>query len=325
VSKAQEETPDFVAPAEAKGAYRGAPFTLFVTIVCVLVFIGEVWMTLVGDTLTWGNFGKAVVAIPPDVAMAFGANYATSSLYEGRVDTLVTSCFVHFGVLHILFNLYGLRQIGPFLEHEVGTGRVSVLYVGAGVVGSMVSALSVWHAQAQGVGAGASGALCGLIGATVVVGYRTQGWRSPLMLTMAIWLALTLILGKLGGFDNAAHGGGAVAGGLIAVLWRRGAEPRPLRILSLVVAIGTVVAAGGAVLYNDVKRPFATMSAPDRLKYAQQAALLGACDDAWAAARSARRLAGRSAEVLQTVQYVRVQCGQDPHAPRGLDAGGASQ
>ncbi|WP_394848168.1 rhomboid family intramembrane serine protease [Pendulispora brunnea] len=328
MSNAHEETEEYAAPPRDKtGAYDGAPFTLFVTVACVLVFIGEVWLSLVVHEMDWSQLASIVFGISPGVALTFGANNATSTLYEGRIDTLVASCFVHYGLLHLLFNLYAIRQVGPFLEHEVGTGRTSVLYVGSGIVGSMVSALYYgWYAQSQAVGAGASGAVCGLIGGAFIVGFRTQGWRSPLMMMMGIWLIITFVLGSrndIAFIDNAAHGGGAVAGALIATVWRRGAEPTILRRISTSVAVAVVVAAAIAVVYFDFTRPFATMDVRQRLAFAQQAVHLGACDEAWAAVRTARRTTPRAPEVLQTVQYVRAHCGHDPHVP--LDGSGASR
>lgn len=317
-----------MAPQEEKtGAYAGAPFSLFVTVVCGLVFLGEVWLSLVDTGMDWSQLANTVFGIPQHVALTFGANYATSTLYEGRIDTLVASCFVHFGLLHLLFNLYAIRQVGPFLEHAVGTGRTSVLYMGSGIVGSMVSALYFgWYTQAQAVAAGASGAVCGLIGGALIVGFRTQGWRSPLTMMMGIWLIITFVLGsrkEVAFVDNAAHGGGALAGALIAMVWRRGAEPPFLRKISTGLSVAAVVASALAVGYFDFNRPFATMDVPQRLAFAIRAVHLGACDEAWAAVRTARRTTPRAPDVLQAVQTVRVHCGQDPHVP--LDGSGASR
>ncbi|HWL86609.1 MAG TPA: rhomboid family intramembrane serine protease [Polyangiaceae bacterium] len=316
---------DFATAEPTPDVSSGAPFTRFLIVANALVFLGELWFTCAHNG-GWSVLLQAVFNIPSQAAMAFGANYSTATLYEGRIDTLVASCFVHWGILHIIFNMYALYQAGMFLEHEVGTGRMSVLYVGSGIVGSMVSAIyRGYFAEGQGTAAGASGAVCGLIGAILVVGYRTQGWRSPLMLLMAVWLGVTLILGKSGGFDNWAHGGGAVGGGLIAMLWRRGDEPRTLRTLSILAATATILASGMAVVYYDATRPFATFDVYDRLRFAAQAVVVDDCKEAWAASRAARRLAPHSPDVLHVVGSVRARCGQDPNAPPPLDGEGPSR
>ncbi|WP_394837653.1 rhomboid family intramembrane serine protease [Pendulispora rubella] len=325
MSNAQEETEEYVAPREKAGAYAGAPFTLFATVACILVFLGELWLSLAPE-MDWSQLGKILFDIPRPVVLAFGANNATSTLYEGRIDTLVTSCFVHFGVLHMLFNLYMLRVVGSFLEHEVGTGRTSVLYLGSGIVANMVSALyHGWYDQGQGLLVGASGALWGLIGGAFILGYRTHGWKSMLTLIMGIWLVISFSLGwwKPEHFDNPVHIGGAVAGAIIAVAWRPGRESETLRRISTGLVIATVVVSSMAVVYFDFNRPFATMEVAQRLAFAQRAVHLGACDEAWAAVRTARRTTPRAPDVLQAVQYVRAHCGHDPHVP--LDGSGASR
>ncbi len=302
-----------------------APFTWFLVLLNVLMFAGELWACARGTQGLW-QFLAVASNIPTRIAMAFGANYASAALYEGRIDTLVTSCFVHVGILHFAFNMFILRYVGSALEQEVGSGRTSVLYVGSGIVGNMVSAI-YWGfiVRDQHVSAGASGAICGLIGAALVVGYRSEGWRSQTTRAMGLLLVVLFLLALLGGLDNASHAGGAIAGGLIALLWRAGDEPPQLRKLSLTGSVAIILVAGLSVVYYDATRPFATMDVAERLEYAHRAVLLGNCNDGWAGVRAARYLAPRSQEVLHTVQAVRARCGQDPKAMKDSEAEGASR
>lgn len=293
------------APPSARpslSAFRDTPFAQILFWVNVLVFVGEVVVARTPRAL--------FPAVPNEVALAFGANYATATLYEGRVETLITSCFVHFSLLHVGFNLYALRQVGPFLERAVGTGRFAIVYLGAGIVGSMSSTLVGWVSGEQRLGAGASGAICGLIGAAMVVGYRTQGWQSPLMRGMARWLGTVVMIGFVAAFDNAAHIGGAIGGALIAVMWRRGAEAPGPRTFSLAAALLAILGAGAVVLLHDVTDPFATMEARARVAYADQALREGRCDEARAAAASARRVAPRAPDALDAVHMVSRYCGR---------------
>lgn len=289
------------APTGPRG-YRGAPFILFLTLANVAVFFGEVAMA--------GSM-NALTAIPPDVIMRVGGNYASATLYEGRVESLVASCFVHWGILHLLFNMYAARQIGPALERAIGSGRMSVLYLGSGIVASMSSTLVGWLAQEQRLGAGASGAICGLIGATAVVGFRRDGWKSPLMRSMVTMLAVALLLGLAPGynFDNAAHAGGAVAGALIAMLWRMAPERPRLRAIALAMSAATLLATAAAVVVKGSTDPFATLRLDERLLYAERALRARRCDEATGAVEAARRLAPRSGEVLGAVREVRARCG----------------
>ena len=69
---------------------------------------------------------------------------------------LFTAAFLHFGIFHIGFNMYALYIFGPPLEANLGRLRFSILYVFAGVGGSLLSvALGPLHETA----AGASGRL----------------------------------------------------------------------------------------------------------------------------------------------------------------------
>jgi len=272
----------------------------------VVIFAAEVIAS--GDSL-------AALRVPSHVAMALGANYANAALYEGRLETLLTSAFIHWSFVHIVFNLGALAAIGPRLERAVGSGRVASMYVGAAIVGSMFSTLDGWLEGAQRVGGGASGAICGLIGAAAVVGYRGEGWRSPLVQRAAWLFAVVLAFGfSTSHTDNPAHAGGVITGILFAAAWDRGDEPRATHHAGLAVAAIAIALSAGAVAIRDVVDPFATHGVGERLAMADVALRQGRCDDAWAAARAARRVAQRDPEARHAVEAVRDVCGQRPHA-----------
>ncbi|MEO7109606.1 MAG: rhomboid family intramembrane serine protease [Polyangiaceae bacterium] len=305
----QPKQTDVVRPPSS--VFYDAPFMLVMIVVNVAVFVGEVAFAMMQTSdATGASRGlAALLEIPQPVAMAFGANYASATLYDGRVDTLVASCFVHWSILHIAFNMYALRAIGPFLERIVGTGRVALMYIGSGIVGSMFSTLDGWYSQQERVGAGASGAICGIIGAALVVGYRTAGWQSPLLRMTARWLGLTILVGFVAKFDNAAHIGGALSGGVIALLWKRGPEEPFARTLGIGVSAGLIVATLATVVVRDRRDPFAAMTMAERIQSAQLAARHGDCDKAWSAALSARRVARRDPATLRAIYLVRSACG----------------
>jgi len=85
---------------------------------------------------------------------------------QGEVYLLVTPIFLHIGFMHLLFNGFALFQIGPDVERAFGKERFVLIYMLAGILGNLGSCL-------VGVGgAGASGALFGLIGAHIAFGLR---------------------------------------------------------------------------------------------------------------------------------------------------------
>ena len=83
---------------------------------------------------------------------------------NGEWWRLLTSCFIHIGVLHILANMYALYRVGGEVERWWGPVRYLVIYLFAGLGGSVL-ALAL---EPRIVMAGASGAICGVLGAAAV-------------------------------------------------------------------------------------------------------------------------------------------------------------
>ena len=296
------------APHEQVGEpplYKRAPLTFAIIAVNLAVFAGQVAM---------GGL-RSLVGMPSWVLLAFGGNSVGATLYEQRYETLLTSCFVHGSLLHIAFNMVALRQIGPFVERTVGASRMAPLYILTGLGGSTGSTFFGWLSQAQRLSVGASGAICGLIGAALVVGYRVEGPRSSLMRAMAGWLATILALGlavsfliNLNGhasqsFDNAAHAGGALAGVSIAITWRRGEAPSSaVKTLTLALCTGLLVGTGVRVARFSLSDPFALLTAPDRLALAARWIDAGNCRDAAAAITSVKHLMAPDAPEVRLIE-----------------------
>jgi len=175
----------------------------------------------VSSNLVWAQLSGG--GLPPDVRasawnvalLALGANNSYF-LMDGEYWRLVTSVFLHGGLLHLLFNCYALMMLAPFIEHLYGPRRFAVLYLVSGVAGMIASA---WWNFPVGVGIGASGAIFGLIGVGVVWGWRRgdaagQGIKGQLMQ----WALYGLVMGFMFRFDNAAHIGGLLAGAAMALV-----------------------------------------------------------------------------------------------------------
>ena len=148
---------------------------------------------------------------------------------SGHYWEFVTFLFQHFGILHLAMNMGFLWTYGPVLEGLLGPARYLGLYLGGGVLAGLVS----WAGNSYLHGAnwsvtGASAALFALDGAFLALYWRWRliPWEAVRSLTT--WAAVILLLGiagEMSGFgyvDNWSHGGGFVAGFLIAV-----ALPRP--------------------------------------------------------------------------------------------------
>lgn len=251
---------------------RRAPLTSFLIATNVVVFVLQAWHAATFGRPYPGAPGGALgslAAMPPNTLHVFGANDAELTMAAGHVETLLASVFLHGSLLHLAFNMIALRQVGPVIERTVSATRMIPLYVVSGVLASLSSAMVGWFIDAGRLSVGASGAICGLLGAALVTGYRVEGPSSPLMRAMARWLLSVVLFGLVtrgisrisggqGGVDNAAHIGGAIAGAVIAMLWRRGKTPGPIaRTATLVgfvaLLLGTVVTV--AVREHDDEAP----------------------------------------------------------------------
>ncbi|MCI9234126.1 MAG: rhomboid family intramembrane serine protease [Bacilli bacterium] len=148
-----------------------------------------------------------------DVMVHYGANIA-EYIKEGEIYRLITSAFMHAGILHLMCNMYCLYIIGPQLESFFGKFKFLTIYLVSAVTGNLMSMLFT-----TGASVGASGAIFGLFGAMLYFGYHYRVYLGNVMKSQLIPLIiLNLFLGFLmSGIDNAAHIGGLIGGTLITI------------------------------------------------------------------------------------------------------------
>jgi rhomboid protease GluP len=150
-----------------------------------------------------------------DSLTRWGANFRPLTL-DGEYWRLITACFVHIGLVHLLLNLYALVFVGLLLEPILGRARFLLAYLVTGVCGSVASVW--WHEYI--ISAGASGAIFGLYGVflTLLLSKSiNHSIRKTMFSSILIFISYNLLNGfKLGsGVDNAAHLGGLVSGILV--------------------------------------------------------------------------------------------------------------
>jgi rhomboid protease GluP len=129
--------------------------------------------------------------------------------------TLISANYLHGGILHILFNMIALYQIGPLVLREYGVGRFISLYTLGGVIGFLVSYLVGIRFTL-----GASAAVCSLIGASLYYGKSRGGtYGQAVYKQVSGWVVGLFLFGFLvPGINNWGHGGGIVGGIIIAYL-----------------------------------------------------------------------------------------------------------
>jgi len=173
--------------------------------------------------------GLGILSFRPEDLISWGGNYGPRLDGLG-LTRLITSQFVHSGIMHLLNNMYGLVIVGLFLAPAIGNWQMIACYLVCGLGGNLAGVA----AHPTIVAVGASGPILGLMGIALAMALlrdsRIAAMKPALITNLAIFSAFTLIMGSLSqGIDNAAHLGGfltgVVLGGLFHLLGRREAEP----------------------------------------------------------------------------------------------------
>ncbi|MCU1498343.1 MAG: rhomboid family protein [Acidimicrobiales bacterium] len=147
--------------------------------------------------------------------------YDVLGVGAGEWYRLVTSGFLHYGLIHLALNMYALWMLGNAVEHLAGRLRFGLIY-GTSLVAGSLGALVLSPGDLT---AGASGAIYGLMGA-IFVAQRAQGIpfrNSPLLGVLILNLAFTL---GFPGISIGGHLGGLLGGAAAAwILFDYGQRP----------------------------------------------------------------------------------------------------
>jgi len=148
----------------------------------------------------------------------FGAMYHPL-VAAGDYWRLLTPIFLHIGLLHLVFNMYALLVLGNVVEQLYGSARFFFLYLISGIGGTIGSYLF-----STSISAGASGAIFGVSGISLIAGYRYRdripaNFKSIVGRGIVPFVVYNLAYGLLNkGIDNFAHLGGLITGAALAFL-----------------------------------------------------------------------------------------------------------
>ncbi len=138
---------------------------------------------------------------------------------HGEWWRLFSSMFLHAGVPHILFNMTSLFAVGTLAERMYGNTRYLAIYLGSGLIGSLVSfGYAVIANNIDILGVGASGAIFGVAGALLTVRFQSsdvipQGLRTRVSTSLLPLVGISLLFSFLTPYvDNSAHIGGLLGG-----------------------------------------------------------------------------------------------------------------
>lgn len=218
--------------------FRSWNFANAVTAACIGLYVVSLVFDPRGALAPRGPFeifsptGRALEALGMTGSVAW---------LEGRWWTLLTAIYLHGGVLHILFNVLWIRQLGPKVEEYYGPARLVVVFSVSGVLGFVVS-----NAFDVPFTVGASGSIFGLLGALVAYGRKRGGAFGRFELQQYGQWALVLFIAGffMSGVNNLAHAGGFIGGfvsGLVLSLAERRAETTIDWLLAGAAIVATVI------------------------------------------------------------------------------------
>jgi membrane associated rhomboid family serine protease len=214
VECAKAARPDVATRARFWSARQPILVTMTLIVVNVLVFVYVVAIdpeSLMSSSISKGQaqLGLNAQLIADGGIFRFGNEIYVAE--PGQWYRIITSGFLHFGIIHLLFNMYLLYLLGQMLEPGIGRIRFGLVYLAA-LVGGSAGALLL---QPDGLHGGASGAVFGLM-AAAFIGYRQRG-VNPFTTGIGATLLLNLFLTfTIPGISIGGHLGGMIAGGLCA-------------------------------------------------------------------------------------------------------------
>jgi rhomboid protease GluP len=220
---------------QAKAATPHVVVYRLIMAACILVFLAMI--------------GKGLPLMGPNAfsLLPWGANSGFAVALGGERWRLFTSMFVHANLLHVAVNMLCLYQMGPLVERLFGNLGFALLYLAAGIGGSLASA---WYHPLV-VGVGASGAIFGLFGALggFLLVHRARIPASVLRSmssgvgTFVVFNTLFSLASPL--IDNAAHLGGLATGFLAGLLLARPwPTPKPTSGLIRQLVLGAALLGG---------------------------------------------------------------------------------
>jgi membrane associated rhomboid family serine protease len=207
--------------------------------------------------------GVSLFAPQIDQLLKWGADYGPQTL-DGEWWRLLSSVFVHIGVVHLLLNMWCLWSLGRLAERMFGNWTFLALYLLSGLGGSLASVL--WNPSI--VSAGASGAVFGVAGALVAFWHFGKVALPRSIIKRDLVGILTFVGYNLAfgfakeGVDNAAHLGGLLVGLALGALLHR---PLPATTGRSRLRIGLIYV--GAVLILVLVASFARKTHESRMSY----------------------------------------------------------
>lgn len=194
--------------------------------------------------------GFNILAPSSRALILFGASGAYPIYALGSWWTVLSATWLHGSLLHIVFNMMWVRNIGPATADIIGPARTVIIYVASGISGFLLSSVAAQYfppipfLQGAGLTVGASASIFGLLGA--LVHYGRKSGSSLIHGQAKQWAMIMFIYGLImPGIDNFAHAGGFLGGYAMSALFNPLTKERGDHML---VAVLSLVATFLAIL-----------------------------------------------------------------------------
>jgi rhomboid protease GluP len=203
------------------------------------------------------NAGVGMSFLSPSsrAVIMFGASGAYPIFVQGDWWTLLSATWLHGGLLHILFNMMWVRDLGPTSADVIGPARTVIIYTVSGVCGFLLSSVMGWYGppipllRGATFTLGASASIFGLLGA--LVHYGRKGGSSLMHEAAKRYAIILFVMGLIfPGVDNYAHAGGFVGGYAMSAFFNPLTRERGDHLL---IAGLCLLATFGAILLSVVK------------------------------------------------------------------------
>ncbi|MFQ5822898.1 MAG: rhomboid family intramembrane serine protease [bacterium] len=187
-------------------------FIPIISIVCIVLYVISL---LIDPSAIFQRQGLLGFLSPSGYSLNRLGMTGAFAMSRGHWWTLITAIYLHGGILHILFNVLWIRQLGPVVEEFFGISRSFLIFTLSGVLGFIVS-----NYFGIPFTIGASGSIFGLLGALVYYGRKRGGtFGTAIYRQTGQWAIVLFILGFLmPAINNFAHGGGFIGGYIAAAL-----------------------------------------------------------------------------------------------------------
>ena len=222
----------------------GAAFSFGNLVIGACVTLYVITLLMSGSAIRMDGI-MSMLAPSQEVLFLFGASGAFPVFAAGRWWTVLSAGWLHVGLLHIVMNMYWIRQMGPAMSDMLGPARTVIVYTVGGIAGFLLSSVAGQYfpplpfLRGAGITVGASAPVFGLIGALYHYGRTTSSVAKQVAQSIIIQAVLFGVLMGNSGMDNFAHLGGFAGGYFTSAFLNPMTRERGDHVL---IAIGCLVA-----------------------------------------------------------------------------------